>query len=569
MIKKLVFVLVAFFAFYACSDDDKTQLPAPEVTDVVIEGSSSEENPLQIELGESLSFSLDLKEQMDVAYSWILKDQEVSTAEKFTFTPEETGEYKLAVKMTNADGISSVKEIGVITVVHAIPVINNLLCDGEVVSGAIKVTATSELVFKVDAEKTDKATFYWIMNGDTIPNAKEATLDFKLGLSGTLSVAIVNPDDISTTQEAELVGPYKNGTFVFGTSYTGLCFIGEDGVQENDNVYETINKGEKLGDNGVNDLQIYKNKVYFLIPSLSYSDKRAQIVVADAQTLKKIDVITATGFSSSDLGTIYNLAIINNDKAYIGSNLISAGNTSSVKVLDLKERVMADGVIEGTSGKMGTDGPGWARMLTLDKQTLVACGGKIQVINHETDKVEKTIDFKSGQVIDVIKGKDKKVYALVNAEKNSDPGFVATLNTETFAIESEEKMIYNETNISFNGGGMGMTNSRVAVSPVTDEIFFSVAGASAWSPSSEIYKYNYTSKKMDLFADAKKDSRASAINGYMGVDSQGILLVPLSGAYSYQNEDIVAYDIKTGDKIANHKRLKQGEGSAYPTWLSR
>lgn len=569
MSKKLVFILVVFFTFYACSDDDKTKLPAPEVTDVTINGSSSEENSLHIELGEDLSFSLKLKEKMDVTYSWILQDQEVSTAENFTFTPEETGEYKLVVKMTNTDGVSSVKEIGFITVVHAVPVIKNLLCDGEVVSEEIKVTATSELVFKVDAEKTDKATFHWIINGDTIPEAKEATLNFNLGLSGTLSVAIVNPDNISTTKEANLVGPYKNGTLVFGTSYTGLCFIGEDGVQENDNVYETINKGEKLGDNGVNDLQIYKNKVFFLIPSISYSDKRSQIVVADAQTLKKIDVITATGFTASNLGTIYNLAIINNDKAYIGSNLIASGNTSSVKVLDLKERVMADEAIEGTSGKMGTDGPGWARMLTLDKQTLVACGGKIQVINHKTDKVEKTIDFKSGQVIDVIQGKDKKVYALVNAEKSSNPGFVATLNSETFAIESEEKMIYNERNISFNGGGMGMTNSRVAVSPITDEFFFSVAGASAWSPSSEIYKYNYTSKKVDWFADVKKDSNASAINGYMGVDSKGILFVPLSGEYSYQNEDIVAYDIQVGNKVANHKRLKQGEGSTYPTWLSR
>lgn len=567
MTKKLLFVCVLIGAFYACSDKDKTPMPAPEIADVVIQG-SSEENPLHIELGESITFYLNLKEAMNVTYSWLIDEKEASTAEKFVFTPNETGEYKLSVIVTNIDDVSTPKEVGVIKVAHPIPVIAKLLCDGKDISEDIHVTATSELTFKVESEKSEGVTYYWIINGDTIQDANGATLEYNLGLSGTLSVALVNPDHVSVMKDAELVGPYKNGTYFFGTSYTGLSFISEEGIEEKDNIYETINPGEKLGDSGINDFLIFNNKAYILSPSISYSDKRAQIVIADAQTMKKIAAITATGFTSTDLGTIYNLAIANEDKAYIGSNSIFTGNTSSVKVLDLKEKKMAESTIEGTSGKLGTEGPAWARMLTNDTHTLVACGPKIQVISHATDKVEKTIELAAGQVVDIVKGRDNNIYALVNGKTTSDQAFIATINPKTWTVESKEYMIYKDKSISFKGGGMA--NARTAVSTVSDELIFSVAGASAWSPSSEIYTYNYTSKKVDLFADVKDDSRATAINGYMGIDSKGILFVPLSGAYTYQNEAIIAYDVKTRKpQEAKLSRLKQGEGNAFPTCMSR
>ncbi len=563
--KKFLLVLASVLVFYACSDNEKTFIPAPEITDVVIDG-SSEDTPLRIELGETLSFSLNLKEQMDVTYSWLLDEKEVSTAEKFVFTPDKTGEYQLNVVLTNKDGIATPKEVGVIEVIHPIPVITGLFSEDKEISGEIEITATSKHSFEVKADKASDAIYYWLINGDTIQDANEPALEYDLGISGKLTVTIENKDNVSVSKDVELVGPYKNGVYIFGTSYTGLCFISEDGVQEKDNIYETVNEGEKLGDSGINDFVIYNNKVYILIPSISYSDKRAQIVVADAQTMKKIDAITATGFSSADLGTIYNLAIINENKAYIGSNKIAGGNISSVKVLDMKEKMMAEAEIEGTSGKIGSEGPAWARMLTIGERTLVACGPKVQVINNATDKVEKTIDFEAGQVVDIVKGRDNTIYALVNPKASGSPATIAAINKETFAVDTRTELAYNSKNITFNSGGM--TNARVAVSPVSDDILFSVAGPNAWSSSSEIYKYNYTSQEVELFADVKNNARATAMNGYMGIDSKGILFVPLSGQYSYQNEAIIAYDVKTGDLLTtSYSRLKQGEGNVVPTWM--
>ena len=566
MMKKLIYLLAFLVTFSACSDDEKA--PAPEVSDVVIEGSTGED-PLRIEAGEPLSFSLKLQESANVTYSWLLDGKEVSTDTKYTFTPEKIGTYKLTVVVKNNDGVPTTKEIGTITVVYPIPVTTNLFCGEEIAPEEIDVTASSELSFKVEAKKASDVTYYWIINGDTIKDQNEATLDYNLGLSGTLKVSLVNKDEVSVNKEIELVGPYKDGTYIFGTSYTGLCYIGKDGIQEKDNIFETVNPGQKLGDNGVNDFQIYNNKAYILVPTISSSDKRAQIVVADAQTMKKIKAISAESFTSAKLGTIYNLTIVNEDKAYIGSNNIFAKNTSSVRVFDMKERVVAEEAIEGTSGNFmaaPVEGPAWARMLNVGNHTLVACGGKIQVISHETDKVEQTINIEDAkQVADIVKGRDKNIYALVNSQTSGSPAFIAKINPETFTVESTTNMVYNNKNLSFNGGGTA--NSRTAISPVSDDILFSVAGAYSWSPSSEIYKYNYTSKEVTLFADVKNDSRATAINGYMGIDSKGTLIVPLSGAYSYQNEAIIAYDVKTGKLQETEYKRIGGEGNAIPTWM--
>lgn len=567
MIKKLIIALAVILTFSHCSDDDKTLAPAPEVSDVLIEGASGD-NPLQIEEGETIMVSLILKEQSGVTYRWLLDGQEVGNTEKLTHKFDKVGSYKLAVVLTNEDGISTTKEIGTVTAVHQIPVITQFMLDGKEIVGEVGVTATSELSFSIVVEKAEGADYSWTINGTEIVDEKSMTLKYTLGLSGTLKVTLTNKDKVAVSKEIELVGPYKDGAFVFGTTNSALTFISETGVQtsEHNNLYEALNSGEKMGDGGINDFQIYNNKIYMLLPMISYQDQRGQLIVADAQTLKKIETITAEGFNSKTLGTIYNLNIVSDDKAYIGSNNIMSGNTSSVKVLDIKEKKMSDSSIEGTEGKMGTEGPSWARMLNLESHTLIACGAKLQVVSHATDKVDKTLSFEAGQVTDVLKGRNNKIYALVNGGEN-EAAFVATIDATTYEIENRTSLIYNSKSLKLKGG---MGSSQAAVSPISDEIFFCVAGANSWSSNSEIYKYNYASKNVSLFVDATDAVSSSAINGYMGVDAKGTLFVPVSGEWTYQSESIIGYNIKSdGSDYKEYERLGQGEGNVMPTWMKR
>ncbi len=566
MIKKLIIALAVILTFSYCSDDDKTLAPAPEVSDVLIEG-TSEDNPLQIEVGETITVSLVLKEKSDLTYSWLLDGKEVSNVEKMSHKFDEVGSYKLSVVLTNEDGVSTSKEIGTFTVVHQIPVITEFLLDGKVITGEVQVTATSELSFSIEAEKAEEVAYSWTINGNEIADEKKSTLKYTSGLSGTLMITLTNKDEVSVSKEVELIGPYKNGTFIFGTTNSALTFISEEGVQTTgNNLYEVINAGDKMGSEGINDFQIYNNKIYMLIPTISYQDQRGQLVVADAQTLKKIETITADGFNPKNLGTIYNLNIVNENKAYIGSNHIMSGNISGVKVLDMKENKMSDSSIEGTEGKMGEAGPSWARMLNLGSHTIIACGTKVQVVNHTTDKVEKTLNFEAGQVTDVVKGRNNKVYALVNGAKD-EGAFIAAINPETYEIESRTPLTYKTENLKLKGG---MGSSQTAVSPVSDEIFFCVAGANSWSSNPEIYKYNYTTQSVNFFVDATDAASSTAINGYMGVDAKGILYVPLSGEWTYQSETIIGYNIKSdGTDYKEYKALGQGEGNVMPTWMKR
>lgn len=566
MIKRLFFCLSLVFVLFACSDSDKPLLPAPEITEVLVNGAKIESS-MSLEIGESAHFTVRLANDMDVNYSWLQDDKEVSTDKEFTFKAEKLGQYRFTLVLTNLDKVTTNKDLGTIYVISPTPVIKNLFSDGEPIVKELMVSAESKLVFTAEVEKAANASYFWILNGDTLQNKNALTLDYDLGLSGVLRFAAVNSENISATKDIVLEGPYLKGSFIYGTTATGLSFIHENGKEEVDNLFMQINKGVNLGSEGINDMQIFKNKLYILSPTISYADRRAQIVVADAQTLKLIEIITAKGFSSTELGSIYNMTIVDDEKAYIGSNDIKAGNISSVKVLDLKKKILEVAPISGTSGELGTVGPAWARMLSLSGHTMIACGSKIQVVDHATDLVVKTLDFAAGQVVDVVMAKNKKIYALVNAKSDSESSFFAEIDPLTFASDIKIPATHNGSNIRFKGGQMA--NARTAVSPVSSELFFTVAGSNPWSSNPNIYKFNYDTKIVSLFVDVNDVASASGINGYMGVDGTGKLIVPLSGEWSYTNEEIIALDIVNGKLLRNDYKSISGEGNVLTTWSAQ
>lgn len=74
---------------------------------------------------------------------------------------------------------------------------------------------------------------------------------------------------------------------------TGLFDPSGEGTFYEDNLYTTVN-GESTGStNGINDLSIYDNKLYILIPN--NQSNRSAVIACDAQTLKNEKIITADG----------------------------------------------------------------------------------------------------------------------------------------------------------------------------------------------------------------------------------------------------------------------------------
>lgn len=440
-------------------------------------------------------------------------------------------------------------------VIPKVDIALEILENGNPVEESVSVDATSKITFAAKTNLADEVTTYqWLLNGIALENGSDSELKFECGLSGKLALEITLQDGRDARTEIDLIGPFKDGTFFFGTSFTSLSFLSKDGEYKKNNVYETIN-GKFEGDSGINDMQFFNNKIYILTPSSS--SKKANITVVDAQTLKKIDVITADGFNTTELGEIYNLLVVNDDKAYIGNNKSNENNTSGVHVLNMKDKTFERTPIKGVVGNLGVDGPAWSRMKLIDNKAYIASGNKLQIVDVESDMVVKTISIhENRQILDIITTKNKKsVYILVNGEEDktnfgwlwgngagvTTPATFVEISVTDFSIISETPLTIEDREIKVKGA---LSASFSVGSPVADEIFFTSRDNNCL-----IYIFNTKDKTIKLFVDTTADTSAQALNGYMGVDKNGVLYIPYSGVYSYSNEDIIAYDTKTGKLI--------------------
>lgn len=445
-----------------------------------------------------------------------------------------------------------------------------LLKDGEIIDGSIEVDAKSILNLSVVTNfDTEIKTYEWILNGEPIDGAVDKEYKFALGLSGVLKVLVELEDSRTASAEIKLVGPFKDGTFFFGTTEESLSFMSSDTKFYDNNVYDLVN-GKYQGKGGINDMQIFNNKLYILSPSSA--SQKAQLAIVDAQTLKEIDVVTAEHFNARELGEIYNLLVISDEKAYIGHNKSSSGNISGVRVLNIKEKTFSSADLDGTSGKLGVDGPAWARMKYANGKAFIACGSKIQVLDTTTDAVIKTIELhKDRQVVDLLSAKDKtKLYALVNGEEDKSnpmwlmgygsgtttPASFVEIDLSDFSI-SETELILDNKEIKIKGG-LGASFS--IGSPIANEIYFSDK-----DDNTLIYKFNIDDKSISVFVNTTEDTNATGLNGYMGIDNNGVLYIPYSGKYSYQNESIISFDTNSGKLINKDIETMPGEANALST----
>ena len=346
MMKKLLFCfLAAALVLTSCSKDDS--LPLPEVSKVEIIGAT--EGQLKITTGQTVGFSVECENVAIDRYEWIVNEKIESESVRFDFTPAQRGTYDISVNLYNADGGVTTKQIGELQVVDPAPVIASISCNDEALSDPVEVAVGTAVKLTVEVSNVEVASYVWTIDGDTVETATGATLDIPVSdRSGSLAVTVsaVNLDGIASEDSAFTVnfnGPYKNGLWIFGSTAGGLGFFDPsgEGTFYEDNLYTTVN-GESTGStNGINDLSIYDNKLYILIPN--NQSNRSAVIACDAQTLKKEKIITAEGFDPATLQSsseIYNLQVIDTSKFYVLYNSSNANNQTGIGVL----KVAPDGM---------------------------------------------------------------------------------------------------------------------------------------------------------------------------------------------------------------------------------
>ena len=557
MMKKLLFYfLAAALTLASCSKDDS--LPLPEVSKIEIVGAT--EGQMKITTGQTVGFSVECENVAIDRYEWIVNEKIESESVRFDFTPAQRGTYDISVNLYNADGGVTTKQIGELQVVDPAPVIASITCNDEALSDPVDVAVGTAVKLAVEVSNVEVASYAWTIDGDTVETATGATLDIPASeQSGSLAVTVsaVNLDGIASEASAFTVnfnGPYKNGLWIYGSTAGGLGFFDPsgEGTFYEDNLYETVN-GEGTGTtNGINDLSIYDNKLYILIPN-NQSESSA-VIACDSQTLKKEKVITAEGFDPATLQSsseIYNLQVIDTSKFYILYNSTSASNKTGIGVL----KVAPDGMntfttINATYGAVGVDGPCYSHMVKNGKYIMVGNGNKIAVIDTETDQVAQTIDVdEDRQVCDVVKGRDGKFYAVV-AGKMDKSSPMWTWGMGTFTSSSSVLAIDPQTfdtteyPLAIDGQSMvnvgnGLYGCMACASPTSDELFFKADGYS----TSKVYCFNYQTGETRLFATTQR-----MLAKYMATDPSGLLYVPTT---DYSNVYTEVYRISDGTKMTD------------------
>lgn len=381
-------------------------------------------------------------------------------------------------------------------------------------------------------------------------------------------------------------GPYASGIFAYGTSSDGLAFFDPNknsGTFYEDNIYLEANPEEaNIGNGGINDVYIYGGKIYLLFPGNYSGDTEGSIVVCDAETMEKTDIITADDFDRDVIGDAYNLMVVNENKFYIGTNIYdfsTDANESGIRMLtlDLEGNATLSGHIAGTAGDLGVDGPKWSRMLKHNGYVLAGCGSKIKFINTATDQVDETKTMEvdpERQILDILEGRDGNVYAVVAGKL---PVFSSYPEPEDYTTTASVIKInfsdytYSEAVLLAGGDPVvikGALESGACASLTSDELF--LMEYTSWgSTGAEIYAYNYTTGETSVFANITFDS-GRRFGKYMAADKKGRLYVP---AVSYSDMEPMIFNIQTGAREssveAKFTSPVAGDGGFAPTYIFR
>lgn len=228
---------------------------------------------------------------------------------------------------------------------------------------------------------------------------------------------------------------HPGGTFIViegnMTSENGTLYYIDQYDRHHKDLYEDANN-EDLG-NVIQDMFIANNKLYLINQNGPQQGGGDRFVVCNPRTLKR-EYSHNLGFMGEDGAVAWTQHIVVvGDKVFIqhGSSRMEA--ESGIRVFNLKTGQIAPKDIEGTHGEFTKEGALKGRMFLSRGKIYAGLGSGVVIINPETEKVEKTISFKS-QVKGVVKASDNNIYVTVAGEFDGHPNMMPGFKTNPLVV---------------------------------------------------------------------------------------------------------------------------------------
>ena len=274
-------------------------------------------------------------------------------------------------------------------------------------SNKIKITApTGEL----DADDTSGAL---VLRAED-KNKQEYTVEYPL-----YSLDLTHPDGTFVVVEGNMTS--ENGTLYYIDQYN----------RHHEDLYEDSNN-EELG-NVIQDMYIANNKLYLINQNGPQQGGGDRFVICNPRTLKR-EYSHNLGFVGADGAVAWTQHIVViGDKVFIqhASPLMEA--ESGIRVFNFMTGQVAAKDIEGTHGEFTKEGALKGRMFLSRGKIYAGLGSAVVIINPETEKVEKTIPFKS-QVKGIVKASDNNLYVAVAGNFEGHPNMMPEFKTNPLIV---------------------------------------------------------------------------------------------------------------------------------------
>ena len=301
----------------------------------------------------------------------------------------------------------------------------------------VKPEDSMPILFEYGETKTVQLNLENIESIENISTIKGWTVTIDvLGKTATITAPKLDNDLANTYGEIILKGKSKKGqensselsvcTFDYANPW-GTFFViegnmsSENGdlayldmrMKEYNSVYKTANNKE-CG-NVLQDMYIADGKVYLLSQNGSSLGGAERLVVTNSRTMKNefSNALTVSGKSSAWPQHL----VVANNKVFIQFSY-DTEQSSGIRVFDLATKTLSTDDIAGTSGAFTKEGALKGRMILSRNKIFAGLGNAVVIINPNTSKVEKTVDFsdKNRQVKGIVKAADNNIYVALSGE---------------------------------------------------------------------------------------------------------------------------------------------------------
>ncbi len=438
------------------------------------------------------------------------------------------------------------------------------LSDGSSVSDNVEMTAGNTVKFSAKCDNAQIRRCDWYIDGQLKSVADY--LEFSPVQPGTYEIKLIvtayGESQATVVFSVTVYGPYKSGTYILvegnmSSDNGSICFVDENGTFYSDPYGQAnLNEGRPTSPGNVlQDMFIYKDKAYFVTQNGTSQGQGARLVKCDAQTLKAEKFYTG----SIDDETVWpqHIVVVNENKAYIRWSQSGMETTSGIRVMNLATGQWSPESIEGTEGAFTVSGSTKARMLLQGDKVYAPCGKYLKIIDTNTDKVIKTIDFgATRQTKDIAKGHDGNIYMLVSGT------FTGGFYSPTYGSEATVVCIkpsddsYTEKELPAEMQMPVATwspNVGMCASFTEDALFFRMGTGYS---TSVVARYEYKTGTAKKLLDVSGQSGLGfLVYGYLGVDKNDVLYV---GTTDYSNSMIGTFDAKTGARLEKTYQIRSG-----------